>query len=60
MTTEREKEWPSGSAATPDEALGFFDSVVGIQEVGGSKPLAPATYVSVQPGHMGDTTYPKT
>jgi hypothetical protein len=34
-TTEREKEWLSGSQATPDKALGFFDFVVGIQEVGG-------------------------
>ena len=32
-TTEGEKEWLSGSYATPNEALGFFDSVVGIQEV---------------------------
>jgi hypothetical protein len=30
-TTEGEKEWVSGSKATPNEALGFFDSVVGIQ-----------------------------
>ena len=41
-TTEGEKEWPSGSYATPDEALRFFDSVVGIQ-VGGTKPPAPTT-----------------
>jgi hypothetical protein len=27
-TTEGEKEWHSGSSATPDEALGFFDFVV--------------------------------
>jgi hypothetical protein len=27
----------------PDEALGFFDFVVGIQEVGGSKSLPPTT-----------------
>jgi hypothetical protein len=42
---ERKKEWLSGSQATPDKALGFFDFVVGIQEVGGSKPLArPLSY----------------
>ena len=29
-TTEGEKEWVSGSNATPNEALGFFDFVVGI------------------------------
>ena len=29
-TTEGEKEWLSGFYATPDEALKFFDSVVGI------------------------------
>jgi len=43
-TTEGEKEWLSGSAATPDEALRFFDFVVGIQAVTGelgSIPTAP-------------------
>ena len=29
-TTGGEKEWLSGSQATPDEALGFFDFIVGI------------------------------
>ena len=29
-TTEGEKEWVSGSKATPNEAVGFFDLVVGI------------------------------
>jgi hypothetical protein len=42
-TTEGEKEWLSGFYATPNEALGFFDFVVGIQEVGGAKPLASTT-----------------
>ena len=48
-TTEGEKEWHSGSQATPDEALGFFDLLVGIQEVGGSNPLAPT--------HLSSTIY---
>jgi hypothetical protein len=30
-TAEGEKEWVSGSKATPNEALGFFDFVVGLQ-----------------------------
>jgi hypothetical protein len=29
-TTEGEKEWLSGSYATPNKALGFFDFIVGI------------------------------
>ena len=43
-TTEGEKEWPSGSQATPNEALGFFDCIFRDQEVGGSNPLAPTTF----------------
>ena len=33
MTTKGEKEWVSGSKTTPNEALGFFDFVVGIEVV---------------------------
>src|SRR5215469_17883694 len=43
-TTEGEKEWPSGSQATPNEALGFFDCIFRDQEVGGSNPLAPTIF----------------
>ena len=32
-TTEGEKEWLSGFYATPNEALGFFELLVGIQAV---------------------------
>jgi hypothetical protein len=32
-TTEGEKEWLSGFYATPNEALGFFEFLVGIQAV---------------------------
>ena len=44
-TTEGEKEWLSGFYATPNEALGFFEFLVGIQAVGDSKPLAPTTLI---------------
>ena len=43
-TTEGEKEWLSGFYATPNEALGFFEFLVGIQAVTGelgSIPTAP-------------------
>jgi hypothetical protein len=33
-TTEGEKEWVAGSKATPNEALGFFDFVVGEKRLG--------------------------
>jgi hypothetical protein len=33
MTTEGEKEWLSGFYTTPNEALGFFEFLVGIQAV---------------------------
>jgi hypothetical protein len=59
--TEGEKEWLSGFYATPNEALGFFDFVVGIQEV--NKSLAnvlilPNVFVSrpndYSPGRRSD------
>jgi hypothetical protein len=37
LDTEGEKEWLSGFYATPNEALGFFEFLVGIQAV--NEPL---------------------
>src|SRR5215469_742770 len=56
-TTEGEKEWPSGSQATPNEALGFSDCIFRDQEVGGSNPLAPTT--SIKSNNL-DTTKEQT